>query len=1373
MKPAEPPTSRTGLRWLLASILLIGLLVTALAVQNAKTQIDRSVRREFDFVCSEIQEKIVDRLSAHEQILRSGAAFFAHASDLTRAEWQGFVAQQKIEQHLPGTQGLGFEVLIPRARLAQHIQEIRAAGFPDYRVWPEGDRDVYSAVLYLEPFTNRNCRVLGYDGLSEPVRRAALERARDEGAAALSGKVQLVQEAGQDIQAGTVLYVPVYHPGMPTGTVDQRRAALRGWVYSPYRMTDLLHGILGQAELVNVYSIHLKIFDGQQVSAAALLYDSQPAATQPSGGSARLSLQQSLVFAGRHWTLQYTTISDQTAYGMVWLVVLGGTSLTLLLVGFIFNLLNTRFKAEQIARQLSQELLASVEQHRTIIQTAMDGYWVTDLQGQLLEVNAAYCQMSGYSLPELLALGVANLEVDCAAAAIAARIQKVVAQGEDRFESRHRRKDRSVFDVEISIQYQPAKGGRLVAFLRDITARKQAEAELRESEYRWKYVIEGSGDGLWDWNTSAGTVFFSKRWKEMLGLADDEIGNHLDEWSKRVHPDDLAPALAAVQAHLDGTTPHYLSEHRIRCKDGSWKWILARGLVVNRDAAGKPLRMIGTHSDITARRLAAVELVAAKELAQQKMAFLESILESPKGVIIFALDRQYRYTEFTPLHQTTMRNIWGREIAVGLNMLDVISAPVDREKAKANFDRVLSGEHLQIVEEYGASSSHERRFYENRYSPIFDKSGPVVGLTVFVIDITARKQAEAELQEKEESYRTLADSGMVLIWTSGLDKKCDYFNQPWLKFTGRTLDQELGDGWAEGVHPDDLARCFKIYTEAFDRREKFSMDYRLRRHDGEFRWIQDDGTPRHDSRGDFLGYIGHCLDITERQQAEAARLTTEQRYRSYFELPLVGLAITSPEKGWLEVNDRLCSMLGYSRAELLGMTWAELTVPADLAADVVQFERLMAGEIEAYQLEKRFVHKAGQFITTELAVQCVRTATGAVDYIVALIQDISERKRALAELQQAQQQLMEQERLRVVGQLAAGIAHDFNNTLSPIVGFSEILLKDPAKRADPALLMQWLQFIHTAATDAASVVRQIRELSHAPAPDARLVSVDLNQLIQRTIASTQPRWKDQAQAEGRTLNIVAQCGPIPLVTGEEYALREAVMNLLFNAVDFTPNGGTITLGTAVDGEFVRCWVSDTGAGMTEETRQHCLEPFFTTKGPAGTGLGLAMVQSIVQRYGGTVAITSALGQGTTVTLRLPIPSVPPVALTRDVAPSVSQVLRVLVVDDEPLLCVLVEAWLLVGGHSVVTAASGAAALQRLQVEPFDLVITDKAMPQMSGEQLAAAIQAVAPALPVILMTGFGDLMKADGKMPPHIRAILSKPITEESLRAALATVFPE
>ena len=148
-----------------------------------------------------------------------------------------------------------------------------------------------------------------------------------------------------------------------------------------------------------------------------------------------------------------------------------------------------------------------------------------------------------------------------------------------------------------------------------------------------------------------------------------------------------------------------------------------------------------------------------------------------------------------------------------------------------------------------------------------DENGATVG-RIELNDITERKQAEETLRESQQDFRNLADSGQALIWTASTDKSCNYFNRVWLEFTGRTLEQERGIGWTEGVHPDDMQRCVDIYIGAFDRREKFSMEYRLRHHDGEYRWILDDGCPRHDSKGEFIGYIGHCLDITSRKRVE-------------------------------------------------------------------------------------------------------------------------------------------------------------------------------------------------------------------------------------------------------------------------------------------------------------------------------------------------------------------------------------------------------------------------------------------------------------------------------------------------------------------------
>ena len=321
---------------------------------------------------------------------------------------------------------------------------------------------------------------------------------------------------------------------------------------------------------------------------------------------------------------------------------------------------------------------------------------------------------------------------------------------------------------------------------------------------------------------------------------------------------------------------------------------------------------------------------------------------------------------------------------------------------------------------------------------------------------------------------------------------------------------------------------------------------------------------------------------------------------------------------------------------------------------------------------------------------------------------------------------------------------------------------------DHALVLKRLQIINICATDAAQTVRQMREFSRPRTARDVFQPLDLNKLVRQTIDLTQQRWKDQAQAAGYTIHIVTDLLPVLPVWGEESALREMLTNLIFNAVDALPAGGTITLGTMLDWRAVRLSVSDTGTGMTEEVRRRCLEPFFTTKGTTGSGLGLAMVQGIVQRHSGMVDIESKLGYGTTFIIRLPLqsgeqpPAIPPPAS------ALVRPLHVLVVDDEPLLRAIAETWLAEDGHTVETAATGAVALARLTTGKFDLVITDKSMPEMNGEQLATAVHQNVPGLPVILMTGFGDLMKATGEMPPHIGEILSKPLTQASLRAALA-----
>ena len=527
------------------------------------------------------------------------------------------------------------------------------------------------------------------------------------------------------------------------------------------------------------------------------------------------------------------------------------------------------------------------------------------------------------------------------------------------------------------------------------------------------------------------------------------------------------------------------------------------------------------------------------------------------------------------------------------------------------------------------------------------------------------------------------------------------------------------------------------------------------------------------------------MDVTGRLRMEEALRQSEARYKTLVESLPQRIFLKSREYKFISVNEAFARAHHLHPADLVGKDDYDIH-PKELADKYRADDKRIMGHGQPEEFEEQHLQD-GRKIWVNTTKVPVRDQTGKINAIIGIFWDVTERKlereqlqitnqqltAALTELCQTQQQIIQQEQLRGLSQMASGIAHNFNNALSPIVGFTELLLKDPAKRADQGLLEKWLKNIHTCATDATTVVKQIREFGLQRLSNGEVFqTIDLNQLIQQTIDLTAPRWKDQTQAGGRTVQIETELLPVPTILGDEAAIRGVLTHLIFNALDFMPVGGKIRLDTTVDQESVRVRVIDTGTGMSTETRQRCFEPFFTTKGTHGTGLGLSMVHGVVQRHGGTAAVASELDQGTTFTIRFPIPHNPTPDTPPAGAAALTRALHILVVDDEPALCEVLKAELNSDGHLVETATNGIGALTRLMTGRFDLVITDLAMPKMNGEQLAAAVYKSIPNLPVILMTGFGDILKADGKMPPHIRALLCKPVTQISLREALIKVFP-
>jgi signal transduction histidine kinase/ActR/RegA family two-component response regulator len=392
-------------------------------------------------------------------------------------------------------------------------------------------------------------------------------------------------------------------------------------------------------------------------------------------------------------------------------------------------------------------------------------------------------------------------------------------------------------------------------------------------------------------------------------------------------------------------------------------------------------------------------------------------------------------------------------------------------------------------------------------------------------------------------------------------------------------------------------------------------------------------------------------------------------------------------------------------------------------------------------------------------------------------------RRAYDDLRSTQQVLTQQERLRALGQMAAGIGHDISNSVSPVVLSLEALLRTERYLSPKA--RGSLEMVKRAMDDVTQTLLRMREFYRRSDPQPKLQPVRLNDMVMQTVELTRARWNSIPQRKGLVIRVSTELSSdIPMIAGIENEIREALTNLIFNAVDAMPQGGLITIRTGLaearqvqgisqNHERIYLEVSDTGTGMDEETLRRCVEPFFTTKGEQGTGLGLATVYGVAERHGAEVRIKSTLGKGTTISLIFAATSVTP-AMPAGNGPSMQSVpQRILVIDDDPLLLSTLAGILSTDGHSVITANGGQAGIEvfasrQKSKEPFEIVITDLSMPNIDGKKVASTVKEISPRVPVILLTGWGYEPGPEEELPPHVDFILSKPSRLGDLRRAIA-----
>jgi GAF domain-containing protein/CheY-like chemotaxis protein len=375
----------------------------------------------------------------------------------------------------------------------------------------------------------------------------------------------------------------------------------------------------------------------------------------------------------------------------------------------------------------------------------------------------------------------------------------------------------------------------------------------------------------------------------------------------------------------------------------------------------------------------------------------------------------------------------------------------------------------------------------------------------------------------------------------------------------------------------------------------------------------------------------------------------------------------------------------------------------------------------------------------------------------------SDLKQTLKELKQAQDQIIQTEKLRAMGEMASGVAHDFNNVLAVILGNIQLLLHQ-LNHLSPEEIRERLRIIERSSKDGAETVRRIQEFTGVRR-DKEFTPLSINEIIGEVISITQPRWKDQAQKRGIQIELISKLEEMPMILGNPSELREVLTNIIFNAVDAMPEGGKLTLSTYHRAEgWVEVRIADTGIGMTKEVKRKVFDPFFTTKGVTNSGLGMSVSYGIIKRHGGEILIESELGRGTTFILRLPL-SYGEEASQKEVLKPVEEgrSARILVIDDEDSVRDILFQMLKAKGHQVVVASNGEEGIERFKNEKFDLVFTDLGMPKISGWEVGKAIKGMNPKVPIAMITGWGIELDREKMNESGIDLIASKPFNFEQV----------
>src|SRR5262245_40908771 len=765
------------------------------------------------------------------------------------------------------------------------------------------------------------------------------------------------------------------------------------------------------------------------------------------------------------------------------------------------------------------------------------------------------------------------------------------------------------------------QGQRLLgAIFANALARKASEESRRESEQNFRSLVETTAVVPWQADIESWVfTYVGPQAVRLLGYPIEEWYGK-DFWVSHLHPDDKEFAISTCIA-LSKSAEDFEFEYRMIAASGETVWVHDIVRCEHRD--GKPIELRGFMLDISERKRAEEALHESEERI--------SLAANTAGLGLWVWDATRDESWVTPEGRRLFG--WAESEPVNLERFIHTLHPDDREPTRHAVLQSLQDGSDYVAEYRVVLNDGAIRWIATRGRIEFDGRGKPLRLRGVSLDITERKSADEALRESEARFHTMADTAPVMIWMSDTDKSCTFLNKGWLDFTGRTLEQELGNGWTEGVHPEDFDRCLEVYVNSFNLRREFTVEYRLRRYDGEYCWLLDHGVPRFESNGDFVGYIGIAIDITESKQAKRALENEREFLRQVLDIDPTFIFAKDREGRFTLVNQAVADAYGTTVEDLIGKTDADFNPNRE---EVEFFHRMDLEVIDT--LKERFIPEEhltdaqGNVRWLQTVKRPILDKDGSANQILGASTDITERKQAESELQHNRQQLAHVTRISTMGELAASLAHELNQPLTAILSNAQAAQRFLA--ANPPDLQEVQEILKDIVQDdsrASEVIQRMRALVKKEV--VAFVSLDLAEVI-RDVARL-------VHSDAALLNVDLglELPDLPAVQGDRVQLQQVVLNLLLNAFDAMKdcpvNERRVVLQAERDGAcMAKVAVRDRGPGLRRDKLDKIFQPFYTTKRD-GLGMGLSISRSIIEAHGGRLWAENNPDRGATFYFTVP------------------------------------------------------------------------------------------------------------------------------------------